>query len=307
MAEADISPAKAVLLAVQLATKGQIPALRQLISLHRKTLHTELVLRILLTYLPESLDSSDYVPFLKDIEAGNGSGDSEEPLDTASVSEISEGDAKKKVRKLRLVPLLWPNAPEDAPTDPFVLFLIHRSLRIDQSTGLITQLPELLVPFLHRSGYLRTWMISTILPLIRLNYEYHSDEGTVLTIPKFESLDDHSGVTLLLSQTGKDQTSYDKTVGRDLKGLTGPWMYGNSRTKRRKLQKSSTLSLQAVESLEEPSAADHKYLGWEEVFKWMIDQAGTTWRIVVEGIEQWDGPGDVDLGPDSTCHSVSYL
>ena len=296
MAEADISPAKAVLLAVQLATKGQIPALRHLISFHRKTLHTELVLRILLTYLPESLDSSEYVPFLRDLEAGDWSANSEEPLDTFTLSEISEGDAKKKVRKLRLVSLLWSNAPGDAPTDPFVLFLIHRSLRIDQSTGLITQLPELLVPFLHRSDYLRTWMISTILPLLRLNYEYHSDEGTVLTIPNFESLDDRAGVTLLLSQTGKDQTIHDDTVGRDLKGLVGPWMYGDSRTKRRKLRKSSTLSLQAVEPLEKPSAADHKYLGWEEVFKWMTGQAGTTWRIVVAGVEQWDGPGDVDLG-----------
>ncbi|KAH7395810.1 Sec39 domain-containing protein [Cadophora sp. MPI-SDFR-AT-0126] len=299
MAESEIPPAKTVLLAVQLASKGQIPALRSLISLHRKTLHTELVLRILLSYLPETLDSSEYVTFLGDLEARNWPEESTEPLDFSSLSEISEGDAKKKVRKLRLLPLLWPNAPEDAPTDPLVLFLIHRSLRIDQSTGLITQLPELLVPFLHHSDYLRTWMISTILPLLRLNYEYHSDEGTVLTIPKFESLDDHAGVALLLSKTGNKQASHamsDHFVGRDLKGLVGPWMYGNSRTKRRKLRKGSTLDLQAVEPLKEPSATDHKYLGWEEVFKWMLDQAGTTWRIAVEAVEQWDGPGDVDLG-----------
>ncbi|KAH9223989.1 Sec39 domain-containing protein [Leptodontidium sp. 2 PMI_412] len=299
MAEPELSPAKAVLLAVQLASKVQITALQSLISLHRKTLHTDLIFRILLSHLPETLDSSKYVTFLGDLEAGSWTRESDSPVDTSSIDEISEGDAKKKVRKLRLLPLLWPNAPEDAPTDPLILFLIHRSLRVDQNTGLITQLPELLVPFLHHSDYLRTWMISTILPLLRLNYEYHSDEGTVLTIPKFESLDDHAGVTLLLSRTGKDQPSdaaSDPTVGRDLRGLVGPWMYGDTRTKRRKLRKSSSLSLETVESLEEPSAANHKYLGWEEVFKWMMDQAGTTWKTAVEGVEQWDGPGDVDLG-----------
>lgn len=299
MAEPELSPAKAVLLAVQLASKGQISALRNLISLHRNTLEAKLVFRILLSHLPETLDSSDYVTFLEDLEAGSWTEDSKDSVDTSSMSEISEADAKKKVRKLRLLPLLWPDAPEDAPTDPLVLFLIHRSLRIDQSTGLITQLPGLLSPFLHHSDYLRTWMISTILPLLRLNYEYHSEEGTVLTIPKFESLDDHAGVTVLLSRTGKDQpgdAASDPTVGRDLRGLVGPWMYGYTRTKRRKLQKNSALSLQAVEPLEEPSAADHKYLGWEEVLKWMIDQAGTTWKTAVEAVEQWDGPGDVDLG-----------
>ncbi|KAK0106554.1 hypothetical protein ONS96_004176 [Cadophora gregata f. sp. sojae] len=299
MAESEITPAKAVLLAVQLASKGQISALQNLISLHRKTLHTELVLRILLSYLPETLDASEYGPFLGRLEAGNWAEESDAPLNSSSLDEISEEDAKKKVRKLRLLPLLWPNAPEDASTDPLVLFLIHRSLRIDQSTGLITQLPELLVPYLPRSDYLRTWMISTILPLMRLNYEYHPEEGTVLTIPKFESLDDHAGVALLLSKTGRDRVSHagvDHTVGRDLKGLVGPWMYGDSRTKRRKLRKNSSLSLRAVEPLEEPTAADHKYMGWEEVFKWMVGQASTTWRVAVEGVEQWDGPGDVDLG-----------
>ncbi|KAL2074137.1 hypothetical protein VTL71DRAFT_7915 [Oculimacula yallundae] len=299
MAEPDLSPAKAVLLAVQLASKGQIAALRTLVSSHRKTLQTELVLRILLSHLPETLDASEYVPFLQDLEAGTWVEESKEAVNTSGLDEISEGDAKKKVRKLGLLPLLWSNAPEDAPTSPLVLFLIHRSLRIDQSTGLITQVPELLVPFLHLSDYLRTWMISTILPLTRLNYEYHSHEGTILTIPKFESLDDHAGVALLLSQTGKDKAvnnPSNPTVGRDLRGLVGPWMYGDTRLKRRKLRKSSTFSLQNVEPLEEHLAENHKYPGWEEVFKWMASQAGTSWKTVVEGIEQWDGPGDVDLG-----------
>ncbi|PBP19278.1 secretory pathway protein Sec39 [Diplocarpon rosae] len=216
MTDTDISPAQSVLLAVHLATKGQIPALRTLVFLHRKTLHTELVLRILLSYLPESLDSSEYVPFLEELESGSIREDLGASLDTTSVREISYADAKKKARKLRLLPLLWPDAPEDAPPEPLVLFLIHRSLRIDQNTGLLIQLPQLLAPFLHLSIYLRIWTISTVLPLLRLNYEYHPDEATVLSILEFESLDDHGGVSFLLGNTGHDQQHLETRYARSV-------------------------------------------------------------------------------------------
>ncbi|PBP24949.1 secretory pathway protein Sec39 [Diplocarpon rosae] len=298
MTDTDISPAQSVLLAVQLAIKGQIPTLRTLVFLHRKTLHTELVLRILLSYLPESLESSEYVPFLEELESGSIREDLGASLDTTSVREISDSDAKKKARKLSLLQLLWPDAPEDVPAEPLVLFLIHRSIRIDQNTGLLTQLPQLLAPFLHLSIYLRIWTISTVLPLLRLNYEYHPNEATVLSILEFETLDDHAGVSLLLGNTGRvqirDSTS-DPTVGRDLRGLIGPFMYGDTRIKRRKMLQNSSLSLQTVEPHED-IASDIKYLGWEEVFKWIVNQAGISWKTVVEVVEQWDGPGDVDLG-----------
>ncbi|KUJ21189.1 secretory pathway Sec39 [Mollisia scopiformis] len=302
MAFSELSPAKAVLLAVQLASKADITTLRTLVYLHRKTLRTELVLRILLSHLPESLDSSDYVPFLEDLLAGNLSESSEINIDTTFLDELSDSDAKKKVRKLNLLPLAWPDAPADAPTDPLVLFLIHRSIRIDQNTGLITQVPELLAPFLHHSPELRTWMISIILPLLRLNYEYHPNESAGLTIPKFESLDDRSGVALLLEHTGRVDISHDTTVGRDLRGLVGPWLYGDTRLKRRKLQKSASFSVQSPEFHNEQSSVNHKYTGWEEVMRWLINQAESSWKTAVEVIEQWDGPGDVDLGgyEDST-------
>ncbi|KAK2623864.1 hypothetical protein QTJ16_007045 [Diplocarpon rosae] len=227
MTDTDISPAQSVLLAVQLAIKGQIPTLRTLVFLHRKTLHTELVLRILLSYLPESLESSEYVPFLEELESG--------------------------------------------------------SIREDLGASLIQ--PPI-------------WTVSTVLPLLRLNYEYHPNEATVLSILEFETLDDHAGVSLLLKKTGcvqiRDSTS-DPTVGRDLRGLIGPFMYGDTRIKRRKMLQNSSLSLQTVEPHED-IASDNKYLGWEEVFKWIVNQAVISWKTVVEVVEQWDGPGDVDLG-----------
>lgn len=293
MAGLGTSPAKAVLLAVQLASKADIPTLRTLIAQHRKTLRTELVLRILLSHLPESTNSSKYVPFLEDLVSANIVEDSEHAVDTSGVEFFDDGEAKKRVRKLNLLPLRWPSAPEDAPDDPLVLFLIHRSILIDANTGLIIQLPELLSPFLHHSTYLRTWMISTILPLLRFNYEYHPEEVALLTIPKFEALDDRAGVKLLLSRTGKNVE--DVTVGRDLRGLVGPWMYGDTLLKRRKLRRSSAFDI-SIAIPDNAPTLEHKYAGWEEVFKWMFNQAASSWKTAVEVVEQWDGPGDVDLG-----------
>lgn len=297
MAGTGLSPAKAVLLAVQLASKSDFSTLRTLICQHRKTLHTELVLRILLSHLPESLNSSAYVPFFEDLISGRILEESKTPVDSSALLELTEVEAQKKVRKLHLLPLAWPDCPPDAPSDPIVLFLIHRALRVDENTGLLTQLPELLAPFLHYSDYLRTWMISTILPLVRFNYDYHPDDGAALTIANFETLDDRAGVSLLLSKTGKEHTTEpDPTVGRDLKGLVGPWLYGDKRWKRRKIRKSSSFSLQSLERLDEAPSVEPKYIGWEEVFRWLVGQAGASWKTVVEAIEQWDGPADVDLG-----------
>jgi protein transport protein SEC39 len=299
MADLSLVQAKAILLAVQAATKADIPALRTLVAHQRKTLRTDIILRILLTYLPESLDSSKYVPFLQDLASGKFPVDHKFEIDTSAIDEISNADANKKVKKLHLLPLAWPSAPADAPEDPFILFLIHRAYRVDEETGLITQLPELIVPFLNYSQYLRTWMISTLLPLLRLNYDYHAQESTLQTIRSFESFDDRTGVEFLLSRTGKNvgnEGDSNKTIGRDLRGLVGPWIYGDSQWKRRRVSKSSDWDTQRVTPLDEVVPEDPKSAGWEEVFKWITFQATNSWITCIEAIEQWDGPGDVDLG-----------
>jgi protein transport protein SEC39 len=300
MADSSPSPAKVILLAVQFAIKAEIAGLRALVDQHRKTFRTDIILRIILTYLPESLESSHYVPFLEDLTAGKLSGAADAPIDYTPVDEISNEDATRKVRKLHLLPLAWPSAPPDAPDDPFILFLIHRAYKVDEQTGLITQVLELIVPFLDRSQYLRSWMISTILPLVRLNYEYHPQESAVQTLEAFEALDDWSGVNYLLSRTGKtvgSEGENSKMVGRDLRGLIGPWMYGDTQWRRQRLRKISDFGGQIIEPLNEPEAGeDSQSASWNEVFKWIVSHATTSWNTCVEAIEQWDGPGDVDLG-----------
>jgi hypothetical protein len=297
MARSSLSPAKALLLAVQLATTAKISTLEILVSQHPKTLRPEIVLRVLLSHLPESLESSEYVSFIQDLVAGKTVEDSNSPVDASALEDLSETAASRRVRKLHLLPLLWPNAPADAPSHPLTQFLIHRSLRIDENTGLITQIPDLVVPFLHHSAYLRTWMICTVLPLLRLNYEYHPQDGANMSISAFESLDDQTGITMLLSRTGGSERE-ENTVGRDFRGLVGPWMYGDTRLKRRRLGKDSAFGAPSVEPLDDVPAPDlnEKCASWEEVFTWITAKATGSWKTAVRTVEQWDGPGDVDLG-----------
>lgn len=291
MDEHALSPAKAVLLAVQLASIADIPTLRTLVAQNQRTLRLELVLRILLSHLPESTEPSDYVPFLEDLISASITEDPEHQVDSSVVNDLDDADAKKRVRKLNLYPLRWSNAPDDIPDDPLTLFLLHRSLLIDSSTGLINQIPQLLKPFLHHSTYLRTWIINTVLPLLRFSYEYYPREGTNISIPKFESLSDRAGVNLLLSRTGKVEET--ENIGRDMRGLVGPWMYGDSLLKRRKIRRDSSYS---IDTIGESPTYDDKYAGWEEVFRWIYNQAESSWKTVVGVVEQWDGPGDADLG-----------
>ena len=56
-----------VLLAANYASESNIPALRALTALRAKDLELGLVLRILLTFLPESLDPAQYVEYLHEL------------------------------------------------------------------------------------------------------------------------------------------------------------------------------------------------------------------------------------------------
>ncbi|EHK96475.1 putative protein transport protein sec39 [Glarea lozoyensis 74030] len=275
------------------ATSTELSYLESLVSRNQRTLHLELVLRILLSYLPETLPSAKYVPFLQRIGEGNLVDEADFDIKKYQLDQVGDEDAKKKARKLHLRSLSWPYEDSEEPTDLLVRFLLLRSLAVDESTGMIDQLPELLSPFLHQSTFLRTWMISTILPLVRFNYEFYPDNSITTTLPNFESLDHESCIKLLLSRTSEDKGAL---VGRDIRGLVGPYMYGDSQWKRRKTRRASQTLLQNVTALNDVPAVSERCIGWEDVFNWIITEASSSWENAVEAIEKWDGPGDIDLG-----------
>ncbi|KAK8135884.1 hypothetical protein PG984_003824 [Apiospora sp. TS-2023a] len=280
------SPAKIILLAVHLATKSDIDSLTSLALRHDKVLQKELVLRILLTCLPETVDSNNYVSLIECLRSEVAEDIDEDQcpeVDWSSVEHFTDAEATKKVRKLRLLPLKSPNAPEDAADDPISLFLIHRAHRVDEEAGLLTQLPDLIVPFLDHAPCIRAWMISALLPLLRRNYEYYPEAPIPHTLAGFEKLDDRAAVSVLLDQTGIREEDLSH-VGRDLRGLLGPWIYHEKRWK--------TQTPEDAES----SSPKISCPGWEEMLEWLTLQASRSWRVAVKAVEEWDGPEDVDIG-----------
>ena len=71
-------------------------------------------------------------------------------------------------------------------------------------------------------------------------------------------------------------------VGRDMRGLIGPWLHGSRRWKQENQKDSDNAAVLCP--------------GFEVVLGWLATQASTNWRLALEVIEQWDGPVDLDLG-----------
>ncbi|CAK7228728.1 hypothetical protein SCUCBS95973_006979 [Sporothrix curviconia] len=340
---AVLSPSKVVLLAAQFTATGDIASLASLAASHGDVLRKKLILRLLLTYLPSHLPSEEYLPLLQSLESADYSSFFPlQEIDASSVQSLSDEQASKKVRKLRLQPLALPgaessrtssngpatqqNEDEDPdaqePEDPLAIFLIQRAYAVDDGSGALPELPALLAPFLGRSYHLRTWTISVLLPLLRRNCEYYPDAPVQQTLADFEHLPDRLAVARLLSNTGSrdDTLPY---VGRDLRGLIGPWLYNEQRWIKRRGRRASTESSsqqeqeQSTESEVQNGDDEVNGLppslcpGWEEVLLWLTMQAGKSWRVAAKAIEQWDGPSDADLGGYGTMwldeHEQGYL
>lgn len=298
--ETTLSRARVIVSAVQLATDADIQKLRQLTARHPDVLKLELLLRIILTYLPESVEPASYTNFLSGLITGNLNVIDDANLDPILPTEVTNDKARRQVRKLHLLPLADPNYSYDSSVDTFTIFLLHRAHRIDAETGALPILQELLEPFLEHSQYLRTWLISTLLPLLRLDYEYYPQRQSNISLDAFEKLDIDLAVSTLLS--GAPQHGHvpvDQEIPRDLRGLVGPWMYGESIRKRRKLDQGQRRSLVAVPPNQLGAAKDvedNAKGGWVYVYKWLVEHALRDFPKIVNVVEKWGGPRDLDYG-----------
>jgi protein transport protein SEC39 len=282
----SLPPAKVVLLAVQFAEDADIDSLAALAAQRGSVLGKELLLRILLTCLPESVPPADYVSFLREIDSAEYTSPENHKLDLHAVSGLGDAEATTRVRKLRLLPLAPPNTTVNSTHDPLTLFLVHRAYKIDEDEGLLEHLPALINPFFDRSPQLRIWMVSVVLPWIRRSSEYYSQQRTIQNLNGFEQLPDRVAVDFLLSETGAREEDL-RLVGRDLRGLVGPWLQSDTRWRRNR-EPSPEAQLEGEQVAPNP--------GWDEVLQWLVRQASTSWRVAVAAVEQWHGPSDVDLG-----------
>ncbi|KAH0522085.1 hypothetical protein TsFJ059_005994 [Trichoderma semiorbis] len=281
----SLSPGKVLLLAAHYATHGDIESLARLSSQRAKVLHKELLLRIILTYLPETVKPSTYVGFLLALDGDDLEEYNKGELDTTPVDDLSEDEASRKVKKLHLQQLKSADSPVSFQDDPITNFLIQRSYKMDSETGLLSPVPSLLAIFHSRSPELSSWITSTVLPYVRRNVEYYIDEIPPYSLLDFQKLSDPAAMLYLLSRTGNREE--DRAfIGRDIRGLVGPWLQAKSRWSSK-----VTSGEHTAKDAEPPLSA-----GWEQFLEWLVSQATSSWPVAVALTEQWGGPADLDLG-----------
>ena len=291
-----------ILAAVRYASNADIPALRRLLDWPDAP-KLELTLRILLTFLPEGTEPGLYVDLLHDLF--NAQNRPEHHVSRSfpehPEQDMSENEARVRVRRLRLTPLLNPKAQYDQETDSLTLFLLHQAHKIDSETGSLDLICQLLEPFFNHSEVLRTWMISNLLPLLRQDYEYYPQSDISHSLDEFERLDGGLAVQSLLSKAAQRNDQRDtREIGRDLRGLVGPWMYGETTRKRRKLDNSRrrqsliTVGHGTEDGL--PAEEEQPSSDWSHVNHWLLNLGLRNFPRAVDAMTQWDGPEDVDYG-----------
>ncbi|KAK7521133.1 Sec39 domain-containing protein [Phyllosticta citriasiana] len=299
----QLSTAHCVLLATHLAAGSNIDALRTLSLDRSDAFSPEYLLRILLTFLPETAEPSTYSGFVLEVATRLYLEQRDKTaIDITPVTNLSNAQAIKRMRKLELLPLAHESC-DSQDLDLVTLFVIHRAYRIDCQVGLLDMIPALVEPFLDRSDYLRTWFISTVLPLLRLDFEYYPGSGATASLEDFSKLQGSHGVNVLLS---KCQATYEVNalevgnVSRDLKSVVGPWMLGSNQRKRRKLdgtrRKSVAGALRKDSSPQDSDQVQNDFYDWDHVFAWLVHTAPQHFDVVSNTIDRWDGPRDIDTG-----------
>ncbi|OGE57990.1 hypothetical protein PENARI_c001G03170 [Penicillium arizonense] len=290
----ELSDAHAILLATILCAGGNVADLPVLQAQFPHCFPLERLLRIILTFLPESTEPSHYTSVIQKLANSSNIVPADRSLDTSAVQDLSESVARKRVRKLNLRPLQRPDEEEDvASADPLTQFIIHRAHLIDSETALQPLVLELVLPFYEHSPIIRTWLISSLLPLLRLNYEYYAHRDETISLEILESMDDQTAVNILLSLMSSEGSSMD--LVNNLRGLIGPWLYGGSRSKRRRLNEAAAQnSVSFIEGTSKTQSAE--LAGWEHVNEWLLSRSLVDHDSVVGAFTQWDGPSDVDLG-----------
>ena len=265
----SIGDAQVILLAVQLASDTELERLHQLWARRPDVLKANVLYRVLLSYLPVDAPLSHLTQFLESVHGNSPQPESwDTPIDLSILQDVSASDAKTIVCSLRLAKV--PRACES----PLTCFLIARALQIEVANGDLPFILRLVEPFIDHDEFLRTWVSSKLLPLLRLQYEYYPGADDVPTLRDMEQMGASTGVRRLLRYTTSGNS------GRDLRGVVAPWIHGENTAKRRKTSEERTIG----------------DTGWSHVNEWILDSSFHDLSLASTAVIEWDGPRDVDLG-----------
>ncbi|KAF7506067.1 hypothetical protein GJ744_012314 [Endocarpon pusillum] len=286
----SLSAAHIIVLATELCSKTEFQDFQVLQHQRPDVLAAELCCRILLTFVSGNEDPEQYVPLLKQLRGLIVEDGLSKNIDVSSVEEFSEAEARRRIQQMRFVRLQSFDSDGFVTQDVVSRFVIQQAYRIDAETGDLPAILHLVEPFVDGVEPLRRWVISCLLPLLRLDYEYYAEGGSGLSLVAIHDLAGTEGLNLLLQRARTEGGR--QHIGRDLRGIVGPWMYGDRSSKRRKLSPSfRRASIAGQESSLAPERS-----GWQDVNEWILETSLGDYDLAAEAICKWDGPRDVDLG-----------
>lgn len=280
--DSPLSAAKILLLAVNFAAHSNIDNLGLLAHQYSHVLTQRLLLRILLSYLPETINPTEYIPLLQyisidkridfvSLEQGG--------IDYTSIEQLTDEGAEKKVRKLHLRQLHNIDGSTPKDDDDIISFLKQRVYRIDSQTGLLSFIPTLLAPFVNRSDSFCLWVISTVEPFVKRYSTFYTNDPDRILLEDFEKLSDGAALTTLLGKTA--QTEHPNDGCRDVYNLVLPWISNKERWTG--LGGSST-SNEAVNCV-----------AWRHFLELMLTWNLRSWSTTVNLVEHWNGSRSVEL------------
>ena len=268
----SLEDAHILLVAVQLASDAEVERILQLAAQRPDVLKPNVLYRILLTHLPVDASLPHLIRLLESVQDGRPHPESfDVPLDLSSVQNLSALAAKHRVSRIHLHRL--PRVSESVLS----CFLIARAHQVEAANGELPFVLRLVEPFIDQDDLLRTWVLSKLLPLLRLGYEYYPEAQDIPTLRDMEHLQGTAGVGTLLRNTTSSNP------GRDLRGLVGPWVYGENAAKRRKTGG-------------EGETYPRSTTGWQDVNEWILNSSVEDLPLAATTIIEWNGPRDIDLG-----------
>lgn len=274
-----LSPPKVLLLAAQLSSTAQIRDLTDIAQRYPDILQPTLLLRILLTYLPETTKPSHYLPLLQLISnwEDRPNLNTNNIVNTSCIDSISDEEAGKQSKRLGLLPLSLDGYAYNGASDDLLAFLVLRTHRIDSETGILSMILDLLHPFESLSKGFNDWVAGTVRPFVRRYSDYYSDEIGRPSLFEFERLPENYVVSQLLSRALTVDAS--DRLHRDIQTILLPWISSEKRW-----SGSPTGPQGYTSSNPHPRCA-----AWEYFLELFLSWSSSSWATFVMTARRWRG------------------
>lgn len=270
---------QALLLATSLATRSDLNHLQLLVSERKDEFSSTFLYALLLTYLPaEAENIAALTTFLAHLQDGFQNVSAlDASIEESQIQEYCSQNDKKSLHELRFDKLGY-SENVDTYDDELGAFVTRWLQKVEMISGMPSFATQLLTPFTASRPKLLLWQDSYLIPLIKLQNDFYPGRAEYLSTKALEDLQGPVGVKLLLQFAEHDKDGAN--VGRDLREVVAPWVYGSSRSKRRRLDSHNKPISDA---------------SWNDVNSWIYTTSHTNLNLAAKSFLDWNGPSDKSM------------